>query len=280
MRSPVPVCGTRAEQVEPFLDKLRMQHFFEDLGIPVPPLAGTGQYPVMVKPRTGAGGWRNAIISNDAEMVAWNDAAPGVPFIAQQVVDGIPASVCCVADGNRARAVAVNEQILRGTSVARFGFCGSITPFLHPAKDMMISYAEQAASASGCVGSIGIDFVVGEEVCAIEVNPRFQATVDTVEMVSGCNLFSLHVDACRGVLPAGSLPMNGFAARSILFAERDLEISVDLSHLSPIVADIPWPGTCLEEGMAVVSVFGWGRDRCGALMVLEKNIRTVRQYMG
>lgn len=280
LASPVPVCGTEAEQVEPFLDKLRMQHFFEDLGIPVPPLAAPGRYPVMVKPRTGAGGWRNAIVSSDAEMAAWHEAAPGVPFITQQVVDGIPASVCCVTDGTCAQAVGVNEQILRGTSGARFGFCGSITPFEHPARDRMIAYAEKAASASGCSGTIGVDFVAGDQIFAIEVNPRFQATLDTIEMASGCNLFSLHVDACRGILPVESSPMNKVAARGILFAERDLEIPVDLSSLSPMVADIPWPGTYLEEGMAVVSVFGWGHDRRSALMMLEKNIRTVQQYMG
>jgi uncharacterized protein len=277
--SPIPVCGTKAAKIEPFLDKLRMQHFFEDLRIPVPSLADPDQYPVMVKPRTGAGGWRNAIITSDAEMEAWHDAVPGAPFVKQQVVDGTPASVCCITDGKRARAVAVNEQILRGTNVARFGFRGSITPFEHPARDMMIAYAEQAAAASGCTGTIGVDFVVGDHVYAIEVNPRFQATVDTVEMATGCNMFSLHVDACEGILPPGSIPVSRFAARSILFAERDRQISVDLSPLSPIVADIPWPGTCLEEGMAIISVFGWGYYRSGALMMLEKNIRTVRQYM-
>jgi predicted ATP-grasp superfamily ATP-dependent carboligase len=278
--SAIPVCGTKADHVQPFLDKLSMQHFFEDLGIPVPALAFPGQYPVMVKPRTGAGGWRNAIIASDAEMEAWLEFAPASPFITQQVVDGIPASVCCITDGKGARAVGVNEQILRGTNDARFGFCGSITPFEHPARDMMIAYAEQAAAASGCIGTIGVDFVVGDQLYAIEVNPRFQATVDTVEMATGCNIFSLHVDACRGILPSGSIPVRRFSARTILFAERDREIPVDLSPLSPVVADIPWPGTYLDEGMAVVSVFGWGHDRSGALMMLEKNIRTVRQYMG
>lgn len=278
--SDIPVCGTKPDRVRPFLDKLHIQHFFEDLGIPVPPLAVPGQYPVMVKPRTGAGGWRNAVISSDAEMEAWQESAPGVSFITQEVVEGIPASVCCITDGTGARAVGVNEQILRGTNAARFGFCGSITPFEHPARDMMIALAEQAAAASGCIGTIGVDFVVGDQVCAIEVNPRFQATVDTVEMATGRNIFSLHVDACQGNLPSGSIPVRKFAARTILFAERDREIRVDLSPLTPIVADIPWPGTYLDEGMAVVSVFGWGHDRSGALMMLEKNIRTVRQYMG
>jgi predicted ATP-grasp superfamily ATP-dependent carboligase len=277
--SPAPVCGTKPGAVDPFLDKLYLQHFFEDLGIPVPPLARPGQYPVMVKPRKGAGGWRNAIVSSITEMDEWNLASENAPAICQEVVQGIPSSVCCIGDGHCARAVAVNEQILRCIEGAQFGFCGSITPFEHPARDLMVSWAEQAVQASGCVGTIGVDFVAGEQAYAIEINPRFQATVDSIEMASGCNLFALHVGACQGILPSGPLPMRQTAVRTILFADRDREITEDLTRLAPAVADIPWPGTSFEEGMAVVSVFGWGPDRVHALRVLDKNITTVRQYI-
>src|SRR5208282_3387944 len=47
---PVPFCGTPRDRVERFLDKLEMQHFFEELGVPVPRIAGEGHYPVMAKP--------------------------------------------------------------------------------------------------------------------------------------------------------------------------------------------------------------------------------------
>ncbi|MGA9621472.1 MAG: ATP-dependent carboligase, partial [Methanoregula sp.] len=60
---PVPLCGTPRDRIERFLDKLTMQHFFEELKVPVPRIAGDGHYPVMAKPRRGAGGWRNAILN-------------------------------------------------------------------------------------------------------------------------------------------------------------------------------------------------------------------------
>lgn len=278
--TPIPVCGTSPEKLAPFLDKLFLQHFFEDLDLPVPRIADEGSYPALLKPRTGAGGWRNTVVSGEAERISWSRAIKGIPYIAQELAEGIPASVCCIADGTRACAIAVNEQLIRGTPDAPYGFSGSITPFEPPEKEEMIRMAERACAASGCKGTIGVDFVVGERTSVIEINPRFQATVDTVEMATGWNLFSRHVAACKGILPDAAAPLKRFAARRILFAERDRDIRVDLSHLAPIVADIPRPGTYFEEGMAIVSVYGEGISRAGAIGMLEKNISTVRQYMG
>jgi predicted ATP-grasp superfamily ATP-dependent carboligase len=276
----LPLCGTPKDKIARFLDKLDIQHFFEALNVPVPRLLTAGEYPAMVKPRRGAGGWRNAIVRDEAGLSAWENLYPGIPTIRQEPVEGVPASVCCVADGSRARAIAANEQILRGNGESMFGFCGSVTPFDHPLCRQMITLAEQIAAASGCIGTIGIDFVLGSEtVHAIEVNPRFQGTIDTVEMAYGCNLFQYHVDACAGKLPPGSLPTRQVAARTIIFAERDVTVTEDLKHLVPYVADIPWPDTFFEEGQAVVSVYGQGPTREAALLMLDKHISTVRQYI-
>jgi predicted ATP-grasp superfamily ATP-dependent carboligase len=277
---PVPLLGTPADRITRFLDKLATQRFFESLGVPVPRLMPDGEYPVMVKPRTGAGGWRNAVIRSDEELEAWRTLYDDVPHIRQEVVRGIPASVCCVADGSRAVAIAANEQILRGSGESAFGFSGSVTPFEHQRSREMAGIAERIAAASGCLGTIGIDFVIGDSgPVAIEVNPRFQGTVDTVEMAGGCNLFALHAGACAGHLPPRPPEPREAAARSILFADRDMTLSADLGALKDFVADIPWPGTFFEEGQAVISVYGRGPDRSAACAMLDKHITTVRQYM-
>jgi hypothetical protein len=276
---PVPLCGTPRERVEPFLDKRSMQRFFEDIGVPVPRIVSEGEYPVMAKPCRGAGGWRNAILPDAASEKAWASLYPDVPYIRQEVAQGVPASVCCIANGTAARAIAVNEQILRGQGESAYGFSGSITPFDHPLAPAMLTLAGKIAAASGCTGTIGIDFVVGStSSVAIEINPRFQGTLDTVEAAYGCNLFRYHVNACAGSLPDGPR-VQQYAARRILFADRDFTLKADLKDLAPVVADIPWPGTFFEEGQAVTSVSGTGPDRSTALEVLDKNISTVRQYM-
>jgi predicted ATP-grasp superfamily ATP-dependent carboligase len=277
----LPVLGTPPDAAARFLDKGETQAFFESLGVPAPMVLQTGQYPAMLKPRSGSGGWRNRIVSSPAEEASWRDEFEGVESISQEVVDGIPASVSCLADGKgNARAIAANRQILRGEGRAAYGFCGSQTPFDHPLAPRMMAYAEKIAASSGCRGTLGIDFVVGEEgPYAIEVNPRFQATLDTVERALATNLFSAHARACQGILPERVPDPACVSIRQILFAEKDCTVCRDLSSLFPAVSDIPWPGTFFEEGRAVISVYGWGPPRERALNLLDTHIRRVRQYI-
>ena len=275
----IPLYGTPPAKVERFLDKIEIQRFFEGLGVPVPPLA-EGRFPAMVKPRRGAGGWRNAVVRTEEELRRWEETWPDVPYIAQTVVDGVPSSVSCIADGRRARAIAVNRQILRGGGERAHGFAGSLTPFLHPLAQEMIAVAERIAAASGCVGSVGIDFVAGDRPWAIEINPRFQATLDTVEMAIGESVFEMHMNACRGVIPAMQPPARQVAIRQILFAERDMRLDADLSGLAPRVADIPWPGTEFEEGQAILSVYGRGGSEDEAYADLERSLVLVRKRSG
>jgi hypothetical protein len=279
--APIPLMGTPHTAIRCLMDKLDTQHFFESLSVSVPRILLDNEYPAMVKPRTGAGGWRNAVIHNDTEMAAWRELYEDVPHIRQEIVTGTAASVCCVATGTRALALTTNEQVLRGgDGESAFGFAGAITPCDHPRAKEMADLAERIAAASGGVGTIGIDFVIGENgPVAIEVNPRFQGTADTVEMALQCSLFDLHMDACRGILPQSRPQARQVAARKILFADRDVTVRADLSCLKEFVSDIPWPGTFFEEEQAIVSVHGWGPDREAALSLLDKHITTVRQYM-
>lgn len=276
----IPLCGTPPQKVERFLDKLEIQRFFEGLDVPVPPLSGSDHYPVMVKPRRGAGGWRNAVVRTEEELRRWEETWPDVPYVAQALVDGVPSSVSCVADGRRARAIAVNRQILRGNGESAHGFAGSVTPFSHPLAGEMIACAERIAAASGCVGSVGIDFMAGEKPWAIEINPRFQATLDTVELATGESVFAMHMDACRGVLPAARPAARRVAVRRILFAERNMRLDADLSVLAPRIADIPWPGTEFEEGHALVSAYGCAETEAAAYADLERTIGAVRRLIG
>ncbi len=275
----IPILGSPPDALDQLLDKLESQHFFEAQGIPTPALVPEGRYPAMVKPRRGAGGWRNRVVNSPSEMEAWKAEFPEWPPLAQEIVPGIPASVSCIADGKRAVAIAVNEQVLQKRPDAPYGFSGSITPIQHPLVPEMILRAEQAAAASGCVGTLGVDFILGEQAWAIEVNPRFQATLDTVERSTGKNLFTFHREAFNGQIPERCPPARRVSARQILFAEQAFTLAADLSGFAPQVADIPWPGTEFEEGNAIVSIYGQGATRQEALDSLNKNITRIRRYI-
>ncbi len=277
---PAPRVGTSSVVAARFLDKNRVQEFFESGGWPVPAYANPGTFPAMLKPCIGAGGWRNTLVRSRDEIEHWEEMFPGIPYLLQELAPGIPVSVCCATDGNRARALAVNLQILRGGEVACYGFCGSQTPLRHPLQEDLVRMAEGIASASGCRGIIGIDFLItDEQIFPIEVNPRFVATLDTIERATGLNLVQTHIDACNGILPDEMPPAKQISVRKILFAPRDVRIMDDLSCLIPSVADIPPPASTFLAGEVVISVYGEGPDEPSAYAALDKTIKAVSQYM-
>lgn len=277
---PAPLLGTPRCNTERFLNKALMQEFFLEHGFPVPPLVNPGEFPAMLKPCTGSGGWRNELVTDEDDIGAWRFRFPDESYLLQKFTPGIPASVCCVTDGKRARALAVNLQIMRGTEEARYGFSGSQTPFTHPMSPRMRDMAEEISAATGCRGIIGIDFIISEEgIFPIEINPRFVATLDTIEQSTGMNLVSVHINACNGVLPENIPPSSAVSVRRILFAPHDLIVTRDLTFLSPLVSDIPASHSSFLAGEAVISVYGTGPDETTAYASLDKTIRMVSQYM-
>ncbi|MCQ2355570.1 MAG: ATP-grasp domain-containing protein [Methanocorpusculum sp.] len=272
--------GTAPEVAARFMDKGKTQEFFESLGVPVPRKLSDGEYPAMMKTLSGAGGWRNAVVRNDAERACWEEFAEHEPFLMQEVIAGVPASVSCVGTGTAAKAVAANEQILRGGDSCAYAFSGSVTPCTHPMTRRMMAVAEKIVAASGCVGSVGVDFVLTDtEAYAIEVNPRFQGTVETVEGATGVNLFRLHADACRGILPDAVPELGQFCVRKILVAPEPLVMRADMRDLAGTITDIPHPGTVFEEGEVMFSVLGCGPSRDEAFVSLDKHITGVVQYI-
>jgi hypothetical protein len=272
--------GTPVDVAERFMDKGKTQDFFEEIGVPVPRRLGPGEYPAMMKTLSGAGGWRNACVHSDAERQAWEEFVEHLPSMAQEPISGQPASVSCLGTGDAALALCANEQILRGGDTCAYAFSGSLTPCRHPLADRMMELAENIIAASGCVGSVGVDFVLtDDEAYAIEINPRFQGTVETVERALGVNLFSLHADACKGLLPKKRPEPVCFAVRRILAAPRPIKINKEMSALRETITDIPHPGTSFEEGEVMFSVTGSGANREDAFSSLDKHIRDALQLI-
>ncbi len=272
--------GTQPEAAARFMDKGETQTFFEEIGVPVPKRLEKGQYPAMAKTLGGAGGWRNAIVHSNAELEAWLEFVDYDTYMLQEFVEGTPASVCCLASGGQAVALCTNMQILRGGDFCPYAFSGSMTPCPHPLAERMADIAETIAARSGLVGCIGIDFVLtNSEAYAIEINPRFQGTLETVEAAIGKSVFQLHVDACNGILPKRPAVPTEFAVRKILTAPEDMTIKTDLLCLSDIITDIPYPGTSFEKGQVLVSVLGTGASPDEALASLDKHISLAIQHI-
>ena len=203
----------------------------------------------------------------------------------QQFVDGTPASVVFVAASGRAVPIGVSRQLVGDSAfgAAGYRYCGSILPAAGDpvfADDALLDAACALAGAVsedfGLVGVNGIDFIARDGVAwAIEVNPRWCASMELVERAYGLSVFGVHAGACAsGKLPDFDLVRArrgaGACGKAVVFARRDLVVGDTGKWLEDgTVRDVPHPGEGIRAGRPVCTVFADGADwaACHAALV-------------
>ncbi len=205
-----PVLNNPASIMERISDKYILSKELKALHVPHPGTyslndAGSVDRPMMLKPRCAGGGRFNRIVSTDEhvdnalkEISAIDPALGAQDVILQELVEGIPASVSVIANGEQAQAITVNEQLIGvpGLTNVPFAYCGNITPFENPYAPHMCRIAQEICAQLGLIGSNGVDFMVTDKgPVIIEINARFQGSLDSVEMATGMNLFTTHLEA-------------------------------------------------------------------------------------
>lgn len=228
-------------------------------------------YPVVLKPLSGfaGAGVRKAEGTSELKVGFKAAASPGGKVVVQEYIRGTHASISFLSSGNEAKVLAASKQLLGLKELGQpepFGFCGSVLPFNLAESERREEIAEKLTSRFGLKGSNGVDVVVsdGGDLYIIEVNPRFQATLECLERVLNLNLVRLHVKAClSGFLPKAPSETGKYCARVILFAKGRARVS-DLRALS-WARDIPIPGVIVEEGEPLCSIVAEGRTGGEAL---------------
>ena len=235
-------------------------------------------YPVVVKPLTSFGGasLRKVQDPQGLERVFRRTHLFHGKTLIQEHVCGTPASVSLISSRRGTVVLTVNEQLLGIRELGQkepYGYCGNVVAL--SADESVISeckgMAEKISSYFGLVGSNGLDLVISEEGLpyTIEVNPRFQGTLECVERVLGMNIVKAHVEACtEGVLPTVTKKPSSYCVRLILFASR-CSIVPDLSTFAE-VRDIPLPRVVVERGEPICSVVVKGTDRDSSLREARK----------
>ena len=266
------VLNNPPEKTSQVADKLWLAGWLEENGFPcIPTLSSSDEavFPAVVKPRKGAGGVGCRIVRKQEELQMQEG------LIIQELIAGRPASVSVISTGREARALAVNEQLIGEAWAGAEGFryCGNITP-LEPPHCGMAGMAEEIIAGLGLVGSNGVDFLLTEKgPVAVEVNPRFQGSLDTVEHHTGLNVFQAHLEAFEGRLPprcAAALPLHEVAGRAIIYAHRDLQIKEDLSGIW--TTDVPQPGSRIKKADPIMSVQAMARSRDDVLALLKERV--------
>ena len=200
----------------------------------------------------------------------------------QRRVDGQPASVLFLADGQQARVVGVSRQT-PGSSAGPYAWCEATGDLpCSPAATGLIERALDALSAVlGLRGLNGIDLVMtadGEPVL-IEINPRPTATMMLYgHRVSG-GLFAAHIEACRGRLahvnPAAT-PVKGLR---VVYAPHDIPVG-DALRWPPWCGDRPPAGSVVAHGAPLCTVHADADDGAAAGRLLKRRERDILDMFG
>ncbi|MCJ7443215.1 MAG: ATP-grasp domain-containing protein [Methanotrichaceae archaeon] len=268
----VRILNNSPDKISRVSDKLWLARWLEKKDYPtVPTWESTGNFsqPVIIKPRKGAGGVDCRLIEGDAE-IKLEDG-----FIIQDFVAGTPASVSVISNGHNAKAIAINEQLigLSWTGAKNFRYCGNITPLQYTPFGLT-DLAESIISELGLVGSNGGDFMLTERgPLILEVNPRFQGSLDTVELSTGENVFQAHLQAFQGDLPENFEPRIS-AGRAIIYAENDILIKKSL--VSEWITDIPKIGSEIRSSDPLISILATGKTKQQVMRLLQNRAERFR----
>jgi len=277
----VPILGNSPKVVEKVRKKRAFFNELQHLGIRYPETtvvkdvdeakAAAVQigYPVVVKPLIGFGGTdiRMAQSPKELERAFFKVSLAGRDVSVQKFIDGIHASVSFLATYENVKVLSINEQLLGLRAVFQrkaFGYCGNIVPLCFTKSTFVkCKYiVERIALHFGLIGSNGIDLVISKEGIpyVLEVNPRFQATLECVERVLGINLVESHINAVlNGSLPTIREKTSTFCTRLILYAPKRI-IAPDMTSRKE-VRDVPFHGVIIEKGEPICSIISEGRNR-------------------
>jgi len=223
-------------------------------------------YPCVVRPPRSGGGRGITLVMNPAQA---EDASWRIEFdetveeiVVQEYVRGTDASCSVLSSGDSAKALSVQGQLIGMPSAGRncdFVYSGNYMPMTmsESVRSKMEEASEQICESLRLVGSNGLDFVVDKEgsIWLMEVNPRFQGTLEMLEHAGQVSVTELHALACRGELPMVR-PTFKSAVRLVVFARRD-GTAPDLSRFPNTVDRTP-KGVRVKRGDPVCSIIESG----------------------
>lgn len=207
----------------------------------------------------------------------------GVNFWQRQV-NGIPLSAVFVGD----QLLGITRQFVgeAWAGASSYKYCGSIAPWALPSivAGQLKKLGTLLCKEFGLDHTYGVDLVCdGEQLWTIEVNPRYTAAIEIVEQAYGVSAFGT-VDFEQPTTSFGKV---------ILYAKNSLRVTAEMSALLlehagglprsqlawPQLADIPVPGTAIEIGQPVLSIFANGETGGMVIERLQQRVREIEQQL-
>lgn len=268
-----PIIGNPPATIEKVRDKHTFFKELERLNVPCPTskvavgleaakrIAKDIGYPIVCKPIVGFGGTaiRKAKDQKELEDAFKNISKNNKTILIQKYIRGKPTSVSLLSTNNAVTSLTVNEQLLGLEETGQtepFGYCGNIVPLSESKSviDKCKEVSEKVVRHFNLIGSNGVDITLSDGVpYVVELNPRFQGTLECVERVTQLNLMRCHVQSClEEKLPKLMKESDEFWIRLILFSP-ERSVTPDFSVFKE-VRDVPLEGAVIEKGEPLCSV--------------------------
>lgn len=274
-----PLWGNPGDVLRAVRDPMQVARALSEAGLPRPDVAITpsglptdGSW--LVKPTASASG---------RGIRAWTSrqAEPDEPHYYQERIEGKSYASLYLRDWRGTHWIGLTRQWV-GRPGSEFAYVGSIGP-CHPPRALR----QQLESIGNCLGwefglrgLFGVDLILKDGVAwPVEVNPRYTASAEVLELALGRPLLRSHQAAFTEpqTLRWRPEPRPGrtfVVAKRILHAHRPLTAprvrpSAFHGYDVPELADIPQPGTRFEPGDPVMTLMDWDsnaracRDRIG-----------------
>jgi len=216
----------------------------------------------------------------------------------QQFIDGIAMSAVFVRAERTVKLVGVTEQLVgvEWLHAPPFRYCGSIGPVdaVAPLRGDLLRIATALGDRFGLSGLFGVDFVLcANRPWVVEINPRYPASVEVLELATGIAALELHRAASEsdGCLAPTIASSRRCVAKAIVYAPHRLVApdwgtswSREIARLEaplcdPVVlADIPAAGEVIEPGWPILSILATAPTREACMTSLQSAARRVAHH--
>lgn len=232
-----------------------------------------GKTRYLLKPRDSYGG----------QGIRW--WRPGDPIDAthyiQQHVTGMPVSAVYHCDGWSSVLLGATEQLIGEPCFggSEFAYCGSIGPLQvsEATREVMSHLGVVLTQRFDLRGVFGVDMVMDFKgnLWPVEVNPRYTASVEIVEKVTGVHALSPS-DGSRKEKPTRA----SVQGKAVVYAKIAGKVP-DLYGMfgEHEVADVPEAGRAITRGAAVCTVYAHGHSRDDCFNRLKKHAGQIYKVM-
>jgi predicted ATP-grasp superfamily ATP-dependent carboligase len=269
-----PLLGTSGEPLRQCRDPLLLQNLCRASGLLFPEtrvygddLPRDGSW--LVKSYRGASGIGVSVLEGDH----MHSRSSAQQAFFQRRVEGVPAAAVFAISEREAHLLGVTGQLVGDSRLGakRWQYAGSVGPLRISSaiESQLAQFGEMLRSGLRLRGLVGADLLIaGDRLWLVEINPRYTASVEVVERLSGVHAVAAHVASCTLNLPSESHAKRSDSlqhGKAILFAKRDVVISPALNDWAmnhsgldqgreTSLADIPAAGERIAAGHPVMTV--------------------------